>query len=131
MRLKVTKAQWRAKFQNQAAFDIIFKLWGCVKSFCLNDENNCSCKTICLSGLAWRLFSNYIIILVGIVFVLCDRPSLRPPPVVGVSMDICLTVAHTAVQNDIPPVTFSLRWLKTVSSTNISMGHCNHSLSLW
>ena len=23
-----------------------------------------------------------------------------------------------------------LRWLKTVSSTNISMGHCNHSLSL-
>ena len=25
---------------------------------------------------------------------------------------------------------FDLRWLKTVSSTNISMGHCNHSLSL-
>ena len=24
----------------------------------------------------------------------------------------------------------ALRWLKTVSSTNISMGHCNHSLSL-
>ena len=23
-----------------------------------------------------------------------------------------------------------LRWLKTVSSTNISMGYCNHSLSL-
>ena len=23
-----------------------------------------------------------------------------------------------------------LRWLKTVSSTNISMGQCNHSLSL-
>ena len=22
------------------------------------------------------------------------------------------------------------RWLKTVSSSNISMGHCNHSLSL-
>ena len=25
---------------------------------------------------------------------------------------------------------FALMWLKTVSSTNIPMGHCNHSLSL-
>ena len=38
-------------------------------------------------------------------------PSLRPSPMVGVSMDICLTVARTAVQNDIPPVTFSLTFL--------------------
>ena len=24
----------------------------------------------------------------------------------------------------------TIRWLKTVSNTNISRGHCNHSLSL-
>ena len=64
VRLKVTQAQWRARFQNQTARDIIFKLCGCVKSFSLNDEDNCSWKTICLTGLAWRLLSNYIIILI-------------------------------------------------------------------
>ena len=63
MRLKVTQAQWRARFQNQTARDIIFKLCGCVKSFSLNDEDNCSWKTICLSCLARRLFSYDIIII--------------------------------------------------------------------
>ena len=34
------------------------------------------------------------------------------------------------LEGDIQRAQNSLRWLKTVSSTNISMGHCNHSLSL-
>ena len=39
-------------------------------------------------------------------------PSLWPSPMVGVSIDIRLTVTRTAaVQNDIPSVTFSLRFL--------------------
>ena len=34
------------------------------------------------------------------------------------------------LEGDIQRAQNSLRWLKTVSSTNISMGHCNHPLSL-
>ena len=50
MRLKVARAEWRVRFQNQTALDIIFK-FGCVKSFCLYDVDNCSRKTIDFSGL--------------------------------------------------------------------------------
>ena len=58
----------------------------------------------------------------------------KKPKVLSVSVKLfCLEMKFETISNRcqardqyIP----TLRWLKIVSSTNISMGHCNHSLSL-